>query len=72
MMPKTVLNVNNHEIARGVRLLNNNSWSYLSFVREIKDKNRFQTELYPPFRSNEPAHEYKNWDEKEECTPSWI
>ena len=60
MMPKHCLDVNAHEVDRGVRLSNTGLIEYVSFVLPNRT-GAFQEDLYPEFHSNKPASNYAEW-----------
>jgi hypothetical protein len=41
LLPKTIIDVNKHEVSRGVRLLNDGTWHHVSFVRKPKNDTKF-------------------------------
>jgi coronin-1B/1C/6 len=60
MMHKSCLDANKHEINRGVRMGNNGTLDYLSFVMPNRT-GQFQDDLYPEFQSTEPSSNYDEW-----------
>jgi len=60
IMPKWCLNVNKHEVDRGVRLTNDKFIMYMGFTLANRT-GMFQDELYPKFVGNIPNSNHDTW-----------
>lgn len=60
MMHKSCVNVEKHEVNRGVRVDNSGIIEYISFSLSNRT-GLFQEDLYPDFQSTEPSSDYDEW-----------